>query len=511
MTAAQGRATRPWAALALLFVIALVVMTWRMSRPSNSNPRAIEEAAVIQPLTAAPGELDSAENVVLRTTSTRVEGTVAVDDSTKEVKPAATQIGSILGTVSSADKKSATHPSGWVSLMHPKDPKPMLVGERFNTQGGPTTVAIDRNGRFEFKRAAFGEWILLVRADDFEPLELPIVVERSTPPTQFDLVVTPLRPTTLAVVLRHSNGINLFDAVLADELDAVRMLQAVFLAECPTIGADLPNTARRLMQKSRDVRSEKPDQWMLASFKVPTAGCACVLLGERVLDAVPFTAGQELVVLRVDPSTLFVQRCAIEVAVIDEVSGLPVADASVRITPQDGRERIAHTDTTGRARVEEMPVGEMQVVVRSARHSAAEKRVKLVASERVHSETISLVPVRWIRGSVRFPASGPVKYAVAAVRIGDRGRGPNASAWLSGKVESQFELGPLAPGEYMVGVNLPAMGLPVALHVRKGEVDGWCIVDVKTSDVDRITLDISEAVASELRAFDAKKDPGTSR
>jgi hypothetical protein len=340
---------------------------------------------------------------------------------------------------------------------------------------------------------------VVVDSDGFERTQAAVVVAGGSLPTRVEIKVAPIHTVQLSLVLRHESGGVLFDSVAGLELETAGLLRPVFVEECPAVGATLPTLAKKLVVRARDVRAEGTDQWMIATFNAPTKGCACVLLGDRVLDAVPFGIGQESVVLRVRSEDLRGSRCALDVIVKDAASGAALRGATVTVTQFDGKRHVAPTDEAGRSRFEDVQAGEVRLEISASEHEPREQLIALAFGERGRVETVSLASTVSVRGRVRFPPSGRVMHTVDAARVDGKAMGSNAVGRSTYHDNDEFEILGLLPGEYIVGVSSLAWPRPSVESVRRGEVRGWTFVDLRWGRRDGLELEIDETLAAKLR------------
>lgn len=493
---------------ALLLCVSTVLLLlaggagWLLSRTraGHAGPR----GASPEPSQAdSPRELDEVP-VESRLPGTPKPTRRGIATAATAVAPARALSGSYSGTVISANESLARVTGGRVRLV----PVP---GRSPEYPPGQLVASIDERGAFDMRGIPLGTWALDVEIVGFEPSGNVVEFNTRFPDHRVRITAVPIRPFRMQVVLRHASGSGLFDALRGEELEMSKALAPVFLAERPAIGSDLPAAARKLVQRSRNVRRPGSDAWMQAAFDRGVDGWACVVMGERVLDAVPFTAGQELVVLTVRSEDLVVPRFELVCEVRDAITNAPLAPAFVRATPFTGHAIESRTAASGTVTVTDLCTGSVRIFVRATDHQSEERVVHVERHESVHVESFALTPVLSIRGRVRYPPSGAVVYSVALVRIGESAREPSASAWSTRNQGEHFELGSLVPDEYMVGISVPAWGLPVASHVRRGEVDGWRVVDLRRAGVDGIELEITEELAAKLRSLEKRDGASPSR
>ncbi|MBL8859410.1 MAG: carboxypeptidase regulatory-like domain-containing protein [Planctomycetes bacterium] len=170
-------------------------------------------------------------------------------------------------------------------------------------------------------------------------------------------------PATLVLLLYDAQGRRLFDGLPDSDREAAEALRPVFLEECPVVGQDLPPSARYLSSRTRHSPDVATGRWTVAEFKPPQSGCACAVLGNRVLDAVPFASGQAQVGLHVAMQDLRAARGGLELSVVDDATEFPIRGALVSHQPPVGRARSLLTDAVGRVRFEDLLVGDAQLTV----------------------------------------------------------------------------------------------------------------------------------------------------
>jgi hypothetical protein len=215
------------------------------------------------------------------------------------------------------------------------------------------------------------------------------------------------------------------------------------------MGTDLAADARRLATRTRQPRGGREDVWMVASFEQPSDGWACALLGDRVIAAAPFKAGQQSVELNVKQEDLSCCRCKLDVLVLDQANRFTIPDASVALFWSGGVRRELFTNTHGIARAEDLVSGELRAQITAPGYRKETRRLSLETGGPVRLESVELTRSITLRGSVRFPENGRLTYSVTARRIDSADKQPQRTVSFN---VGEFEIQDLVPGEYAVGI-----------------------------------------------------------
>jgi hypothetical protein len=111
-------------------------------------------------------------------------------------------------------------------------------------------------------------------------------------------------------------------------------------------------------------------------------GCACALLGDIVVAASSFVAGQTRVELRILDRDLVVLQRACEVLVIDAETSRPLPNATVRFNSARGPQIVGQSDAEGLARAESVLVGKLEIVVELAGYEIERSQHQLAGDSR---------------------------------------------------------------------------------------------------------------------------------
>jgi hypothetical protein len=355
------------------------------------------------------------------------------------------------------------------------------------------TDRFDASGVFHFAGLEPGQYRLVVDPTDFERRqELATVVAGGT--ANLEVIVDPTYAMKLDLVLQREIVPGKLQRLQASTFESVGPLRPALLATCPPVGTDLAADARRLATRTRQPRGGREDVWMVASFERPSDGWACALLGDRVIAAAPFKAGQESVELNVKQEELSCCRCKLDVLVLDQANRLTIPDASVGLVWSGGARRELFTNTHGIARAEDLVSGELRVQITAPGYRKETRRLSLATGGPVRLESVELTRSITLRGSVRFPENGSLTYSVTASRI------DSADKRLQRTVSfniGEFEIQDLVPGEYAVGI-VPATRVPDPERIRRGEVEGWKIVALPATTA--VEFEITESIAHRILA-----------
>jgi hypothetical protein len=307
----------------------------------------------------------------------------------------------------------------------------------------------------------------------------------------------------MALVLRHPDGRPLFATLDAFDRETAAALRPVLLETCPRVGADLPSSARKLMHRTSDVSTGSPDQWMRSAFKEPTCGCACVVLGERVIAAEAFGVDQPTVVLTVRPDDLHGARSALEILVQDDQSFAPIQGAQVSFRHVLGRRNTLSTDVHGRVCWRDVLPGDVFVVVSHGSYRGTSRTITLSPGRAAPVEPFELARKAVVAGMVRWFSSDPLPAQVALVPLDSdqplmRGIERDASGWTG-----KFRFDGLKAREYMLGVA-DLFPFPDVEAVRRREVDGWTLVDVRFRDAEAVWLEVTQAMLDRVKPWEPR-------
>lgn len=259
------------------------------------------------------------------------------------------------------------------------------------------------------------------------------------------------------------------------------------------IGADLPSDARKLVHRTTNVREDRTGAWMRSSFREPTRGCACVLLGERVIAAAPFDVEQRSVDLTVRPDDLKSVRRNLEVFVVDDQNRVPLAGAQVTLTPVLGRPLIRNTDANGRASWQDLMPGEATLSVTLGNYRSYGQRLTLSSDRGRLPETIGLSRKTIVSGTVRWLVTDPQPATIVLLAVDSNAEVTRTVVTPDSGFTANFRFKDLKPAEYRLGVATDRT-YPTVDQVRRREVEGWMIVDARFSDARFLWVDVTRTL-----------------
>jgi hypothetical protein len=353
---------------------------------------------------------------------------------------------------------------------------------------------IDREGRFELPRVPLGDWIVTVEPEGFERRSVRVTVARTAPATEVEIHTVTAHPSVLAIDVQDEFGVHAGAEHSAIDANARFALRVVLLDACPELGANLPEKPRELKCENRSAPGGATGPWLTVTFAQPTAGCACAVIGTRVLDVVPFAAGQAGLVLRVSAERLKRERIPLSIVVRDLEGNGPLANATVKFEPRRGRQRVQQTDAQGFARVDDLLAGELTVRVELAGYASARMDTTLEAGRREETHLIQLARAFAIRGRTHSPVAAPERFMIQAFTLHEESGQLHVLTSQDFVVrDGEFALEGLPRGRYIVGIATPD-ATPDPARVLRGEFPGWVHVDLTRGDVSGVVLEVPQVV-----------------
>jgi hypothetical protein len=424
--------------------------------------------------------------------------------------------GTITGVVRARVDSNDTVTSGFVRI----EAVPAVPGTRRDDAEqarlfiAEPVVLIDRAGRFAFPRIPFGEWLVSAQPEGFEPRDRRIVLSPESPTAELEFITRPNRPTNFSIALLDESGKPLLDRSSAtrppDPLSMRLMnagaLRPLILDTCPPVGKELRKAERRRLNGFEPALSQRADPWTTVTLPGHRDGCACALLGDIVVAAVPFVAGQTLVELRILDRDLVVSQRACEVLVIDAETSRPLPNATVRFNSARGPQIVGQSDAEGLARAESVLVGKLEIVVELAGYEIERSQHELAGDSRSPLTAVWMKRPHAIQGVVRLPSQTNAQVLVAAIPTEEWSNVRPAIAYAD-RADGQFTLRGLVPARYLVGV-LTTDTTPDTNRVRRNEVEGWTWVPLIDSDVEGLTLEVSAAMVPKLRDWLTNDEAG---
>jgi hypothetical protein len=487
--------------IALLLLIALAIGGWWSSRRSSATGSATIAAVAEAPPPSPPTESESTSLESVDPTVSRRASSAAELFASPALPTGGS--GSIAGRVLSLDPGGKQVTAGFARIaLAPAVPGSVRdEAEEQRLYIALPVAVIDREGRFTLPRVPLGEWIVSIEPDGFERRQTSVTVANESPATPVEFHTVRALSTLLTVVLQDPTGAGLFEERSGLDLETKMALRTVFLEACPSLGSDLPAKPRELKYSGRERNPRPSGLWTTIAFPEPLSGCACVVLGTRVLDAAPFVAGQESVVLHVSVESIQRERRTLQVLVRDSAGLAPLPNAIVKFEPPFGRQRVQYSNSNGLATADDLLAGDLFVAVELAGYVTERVGVTLGASPQPLVRTVLLSRAFSIRGRTRFAGKAPGHVVLVSYLVDPPNEAGSRRIGEFIVKSGEFSVDGLRPGAYMIGVaNSPAR--PDPARVRRNEVDGWVWVDLTRGDVDGVTLDVSaalgEIIGSEL-------------
>jgi hypothetical protein len=238
------------------------------------------------------------------------------------------------------------------------------------------------------------------------------------------------------------------------------------------------------------VHAPRTDEWFEVKLDEKSTGCCCLVLGDRVLDAVPFSAISHDIVLIAAREDLQRAGGSLRCTVVDDVSGEPLP-ARVLVRPASGSSQSASTDANGLVRIEHLLEGEMQVDVNAMNHATANRAIKIERGTELDLGVIRLKGNVSVSGRVTKPPDTPPWRLVYAYRIPETnfvaeeyGSAANVGS------DAGFAFESLEPSMYLVGWQNRAP--PDLRPVKSGLLGGWTIIDARSRSVDGVQIVITK-------------------
>jgi hypothetical protein len=352
--------------IALLLLIALAIGGWWSSRRSSATGSATIAAVAEAPPPSPPTESESTSLESVDPTVSRRASSAAELFASPALPTGGS--GSIAGRVLSLDPGGKQVTAGFARIaLAPAVPGSVRdEAEEQRLYIALPVAVIDREGRFTLPRVPLGEWIVSIEPDGFERRQTSVTVVDESPATPVEFHTVRALSTLLTVVLQDPTGAGLFEERSGLDLETKMALRTVFLEACPSLGSDLPAKPRELKYSGRERNPRPSGLWTTIAFPEPLSGCACVVLGTRVLDAAPFVAGQESVVLHVSVESIQRERRTLQVLVRDSAGLAPLPNAIVKFEPPFGRQRVQYSNSNGLATADDLLAGDLFVAVELA-------------------------------------------------------------------------------------------------------------------------------------------------
>ncbi len=381
-----------------------------------------------------------------------------------------------------------------------------LEGETDDQGAHDMSILTDHRGNFAMSMLAAGDWLIMVTAKGHENAfqRVTIVADKEV---RADFVLSPVTGMAdLVVHLRGSDGRPLLDAVEGPGRDAALVLRPVFVATCLQRDTLLPPGLSVLPIRASGFREAGTDRWFKVTFDEKSTGCCCLVLGDRVLDALPFSASTHDLVLIASLEDLQRAAGSLSCSIVDDATGRPVT-ANVSVRPAAGSTRHAATDETGKLVVDRLLEGEARIEISAKDHALKSLTTTIQRGAQSDLGVIGLVPNVSISGWVRMPDGAPPWAAVYAFTIDENKRVPTSEVAMARTVSrGEFTFASLPPGSYLIGWQ--PVSPPELKPVQSGLIQGWKVVDAHSGPIQGVEVVITPTMwesTEKLRAF-AEKD-----
>jgi hypothetical protein len=365
-----------------------------------------------------------------------------------------------------------------------------LEGETDELGGKLMTFITDANGYYSIGTLPAGDWLLscVARGHENADRRVTIVPDKEV---RADFVLVPeTGKADLVVRLRATDGRPLLETLDGPEKESARALRPVFLSTCPARDVLLTPGAPVLPIRASGVHAPQADEWFEVKFDAKSSGCCCLALGDRVLDAVPFSAASHDIVLVASSADLKEAVGSLRCSVVDDTTGESLL-ANVVVRPAAGALRHGMPDANDIIRVDHLLEGEAQVQVNAMNHAPANRTVKIERGAEIDLGVIRLAPYVSISGRVPAPQGKLPWRAVFAHRIpDDKHVAEDFGFPASVRLDGQFTFDGVEPGRYLIGWQSGAA--PELKPVQTGLIAGWTIVDARSRSVEGVQIVITE-------------------
>jgi hypothetical protein len=237
-----------------------------------------------------------------------------------------------------------------------------------------------------------GNWSIACRAPSMLPQEAQVLMPAYGGDVRRDIELEPDPRVDMVVRLHAPGGKPFFQALAGDDVALAALLRPVLVDACPAIGADLPAGASVITFKGEagNQVDAGSDDWYDVKLRSATAGCCCVLLGQRVLAAQPFTPGARDVTLAVSVEDMHRATGSLRFELVDDASGTPIAGARATVRPSDGPACVVDAYGSKVVVFPHVLPGAATLEVEADRHAHGRRTLAIRAGEELDLGTIRL-------------------------------------------------------------------------------------------------------------------------
>jgi hypothetical protein len=239
-----------------------------------------------------------------------------------------------------------------------RDGRP-IVGATITFSDSVTTTfssSSDASGAYEAYTEA-APYSLTCRAIGWQSSSRPVTASGTETRVDFDL-----EPVTEMIVrLQDRAGRPLFESLTELDLEAARALRPVFVGAAVGRGERLSGNV--ISMRAACIGDTHTDAWYRVNLDSDASGSCCLMLGDRIVDAAPFSSRSSEIVLVASREDIQSSTGSLRFTIVDTQTGALIPNLFVRITPSAGAVRTVKPDLRGGVLVDGLPEGDTKVEI----------------------------------------------------------------------------------------------------------------------------------------------------